>query len=177
MAHPVRAAGILFLRYSAERKDVDVLLIREPGKELSDIGGKTEREDKVPNDTALRELKEETNNLLNESTIALSSLRSTLYIPDAKYVLFLYEVSPDTHIDIELSVGADPAQAQLFWVSINEIVQDHTPVRKRLPPPIWKFILKQYGLIRPKILFSFPFICVDSSTDLEMKLRPELLEK
>ena len=103
---PVRAGGILF--YTNINNNIFYLL-RKGKKDWGDIGGKTDEKDKMIMDTIIREVVEETNNVLlnenhtvQEATAALRTLvecssRDIFYIKKAKYLLLKVELNSEIY--------------------------------------------------------------------------------
>lgn len=62
----IRACGVLCYRYDEANKKLEFLMINDLTTGfLQDFGGKTDAGDLTPEDTAIRETKEESNNIIN----------------------------------------------------------------------------------------------------------------
>lgn len=83
---PVYAAGVLFYVYDDENRCKVLVQIKQHKTE--DIGGKVDIRDRDIYETVIREVKEETNREIKISKHRLIESKF-LYIPKAKYVLFL----------------------------------------------------------------------------------------
>lgn len=82
----IRAAGIMLYKMGNKR-NIKVL-IQNRMKYYEDLGGKTSADDLTVYDTAIRELKEETNYYINITKKRLEDAEY-IYNPKAKYLLFL----------------------------------------------------------------------------------------
>lgn len=98
---PVRAGGCLFF---IKHNNEIYYLLRKGKRDWGDIGGKTDEKDKCITDTIIREVVEETNNVLlneqhntEEATNALKYIidntpKKIFYSQKSKYVLFVLEL-------------------------------------------------------------------------------------
>ena len=106
---PVRAAGILLWTHKG---DTTYRLFRKINNKFEDIGGKTDVADRCTEDTAIREVCEETNGKLFSATHTYKDCEATLrqlmqqhydveYNAKSKYILFKIQVDP-TILDIPM---------------------------------------------------------------------------
>lgn len=137
----VHAAGCLFYKRSPTCIQ---LLIQENNKKYEDIGGRIEKADADIYDTVNREIEEETNGLITNTKDRLKKA-SYVYIPNAKYIIFIMEATKEeakytkesfgtieTHTNINRAMG---------WIYLIEL----------LAPLIVKYKLS--WRMRNKILF------------------------
>lgn len=122
--NPVRAAGILIYRRNMDTS-IEFLMINNPfDKYYEDFGGKTDKSDEYIIDTAARETREETNNILYDKMIynlIKYNLEKIFYINTSKYVLyivkcneFIQNINPTIFGKIELHTGYERT---IEWIS------------------------------------------------------------
>lgn len=88
---PVLAAGVLF--HKIVDGDVQVLVVRyfDPNwPNLDDLGGRANIFDRHVFDTIVREVREETNGII-EITLAMSQIAKKVYVPESKYACWLID--------------------------------------------------------------------------------------
>lgn len=115
----VLSAGVIF--YKVESNKLKLLLIKK-NHIYEDLGGKSDTSDESIKDIAIREVLEESNNILN---LTKDRLNYSIYLNEAKYCLFLVEANENEKQLISEDFGE--------YEEISEIIP--SPSRNSLNDP------------------------------------------
>ena len=87
----IRAGGVLLYRVNEQNKQIEFLLAKN-GNRYEDLGGKIDKCDADIYETIAREVKEESNNLINYNSIILRIKENNpIFVKYSKYMLFIIE--------------------------------------------------------------------------------------
>ena len=141
---PIRAGGVIFYYQDELTKNIKILMqytertIDNVKKHLyEDIGGKTEQSDICINDTIVREILEETNNIITKEILDkyFSRDNKCIYLKKSKYYLVLVKVEDDIkNIDRRLFGKEDNSSGkkrQFFWLDSSRLSKG-TPFNERI---------------------------------------------
>ena len=118
---PVLAAGLILYRMNESK--MHLLMVSDP--KISDIGGKVEHIDKSVHETVVREVLEETNNILS---ITLDRLKNCtqIYIPSSKYVIHILKandseknLSSSDFGDKEINDSDKSLKRDIIWIDLT----------------------------------------------------------
>jgi len=142
-----------------------VLLARQgPGKKrgrrhlekLQLLGGKREGSDAGPLATALREIQEETGGLLNATSVRRELLGPVLWVPQGRFVLFLYSMKahqrqtlPSAFLRRASAPEVKGEVASLDWVPLVELLTKARALRQGIAP------FARHVVISPHLLRHF----------------------
>jgi 8-oxo-dGTP pyrophosphatase MutT (NUDIX family) len=145
---PIRAGGVLF--FKCNKLTTKLLMIKKTHQLMyEDIGGKTSSFDDNIYETIAREVKEETNNLI-DSDIVKNQIYSGkyFYIPLAKYLLIIIKANSyerklkdndfgdkEIHDDIDRTVE---------WVDLNNFLENKLIFNPRLHSDELKEYFREY---------------------------------
>jgi len=120
---------------------MEILLIYKDNK-YEDIGGKIDLTDDSIEDAAAREVEEETNSVISSESIierlqtAMSQPNRTIYVPNAKYLIFIVECTDDERVlkkDVFGEYEAhDKIKRSIGWISKDEIFSQRYIAGKKL---------------------------------------------
>jgi len=135
---PIRAGGIIL--FKRVNNEFQILLIKKIiGGEAryEDIGGKTEFIDLDEVDTVAREVKEETNDMINEKIIKKQIINSkSSYNFKSKYILYFikankYEKKLNSD-NFGILENHDIIERTIHWVSLRLILENQINIHPRL---------------------------------------------
>jgi ADP-ribose pyrophosphatase YjhB (NUDIX family) len=120
---------------------MEILLIYKDNK-YEDIGGKIDLTDDSIESAAAREVEEETNSVISSESIierlnaAMSQPNRTIYVPNAKYLIFVVECTDDERVlkkDVFGEYEAhDKIKRSIGWISKDEIFSQRYIAGKKL---------------------------------------------
>ncbi len=141
---PIRAGGVIFYYQDEITKNIKILLqytertIDNTKRFLyEDIGGKTDEADTCINDTIIREVIEETNNIITKEMLEkyFSKENKSIYLKKSKYYLVLIKVENDIkNIDrrtFNKEENYSGKQRQFFWIDSSKLSKG-TPFNERI---------------------------------------------
>ena len=141
---PIRAGGVIFYYQDELTKNIKILMqytertIDNVKKNLyEDIGGKTDNVDTCINDTIIREVIEETNNIITKEILDKYFIKDNkyIYLKKSKYYLVLVKVEDDIkNIDRRLFGKEDNSSGkkrQFFWMDSSRLSKG-TPFNERV---------------------------------------------
>ncbi len=144
---PIRACGIIFYKKDPLTKQIKILMqytIRIDNLTnikryvYEDIGGKTDIIDKCINDTIIREVVEETNNIITKEIIMehLDKEHHKIYLKECKYYLVLCEanqniINIDRRAYGKYEISSNKLR-QFHWIDANRLKQSGSPFNKRI---------------------------------------------
>lgn len=143
---PIRAGGIIFYDQDPLTKQIKLLMQYTKKNDRNiyeDIGGKTDEKDTCINDTIIREVVEETNNIITKEILKdyLIKLNHHIYLPKSKYYLLLVKADKDIINIDRRKYGKTEIHSnkerQFHWINAQRLTFG-TPFNDR----IW-FIRKQ----------------------------------
>ncbi len=142
--YPIRAGGVIFYHQDELTKNIKILLqyterTTDNIKRFlyEDIGGKTDNIDTCINDTIIREVIEETNNIITKEILEkyFSKEHKSIYLKKSKYYLVLVKVDNDIKNLDRRSFGkiesSSNKKRQFFWIDSNRLSKG-TPFNERI---------------------------------------------
>ncbi len=132
------AGAVYLLRTNPENKEKEILVINEPLKAIANIVGGISEKGESPEDTVVREVREEVGIELNKGKLKLVAIFHTVRSDKKTCVEFLYvcdEFEGTPKIDgVEVSECA--------WVPLSELLKDGVKVFEKPFHSLWQKVLK-----------------------------------
>lgn len=144
--NPIRAGGVIFYKIDPLTKQIKMLMqyTERTDKRTNikrnvyeDIGGKTDENDKSINDTIMREVVEETNNIITKEIVKehLDKEHRKIYLKHSKYYLILIEANKNI-VDIDRrAYGKEEINGKLrqfHWIDAYRLKTKGTPFNERI---------------------------------------------
>lgn len=131
---PIRAGGVII--YRKFNNEIELLLIKKLNR-YEDIGGKTDIKDINEFDTVSREVKEETNFVINQKIIKKQlDNNKSIYNYKSKYVLYFVKANKYERKLTSEKFGEcenfDSIERTIHWVNIKLILNDELILHPRL---------------------------------------------
>lgn len=135
---PILAAGLILYKMSGSK--MHLLMISK--SKIEDIGGKIEHIDKSVHETVIREVSEETNNILSMTLDRLKNCNQ-IYIPSSKYVIHIVKannseknLNSDDFGDYEIDESSkDMSKRNIIWIDLDTMFSPMF-VKSKLNPRI-----------------------------------------
>jgi hypothetical protein len=141
---PIRAGGVIFYYQDELTKNIKILMqyterTTDNIKRFlyEDIGGKTDNLDTCINDTIIREVIEETNNVISKEILEkyFNKDHKHIYLKKSKYYLVLVKVDTDIKNIDRRSFGKEDSsngkKRQFFWMDSTRLSKG-TPFNERI---------------------------------------------
>ena len=138
------AAAVYLLRTNPSTGTKEILIINEPQKKISNIIGGISASGETPEDTVIRETREEVGVDLNKDKLQLVAVCHTVRPDKRTYVEFLYLCE-----DFKGTPKVDGVEvSECAWIPLSKIKEEGVKVFDKPFYPVWQKILR--GEVRTK---------------------------
>ncbi len=138
------AAAVYLLRTNPSTGTKEILIINEPQKKISNIIGGISASGETPEDTVVRETREEVGVDLNKDKLQLVAVCHTVRPDKRTYVEFLYLCE-----DFKGTPKVDGVEvSECAWIPLSKIKEEGVKIFEKPFYPVWQKLLR--GEVRPK---------------------------